>query len=357
MRIFDLIVVGGGPIGLFLASLFKKRGFEVLVLEKRKDLETTKPCSSLVSKNFFEFLPKDSSFFEKEFSKARIWISNSFFDFNGKAYLLNRQKLERFLLESAKRIGVLVRFSSEVQKVKEGEEFVEVFLTKERFKAKIVAGCDGALSKVGKEIGFSHKTLLFGVVAYLKEDSRGDFPELFFQKKFPKFFAWRIPRKNKTEWGVALEPKYFPKEKLKSWLSNNLVDVKKTEFFGAPIPASPLKKFVSKRIFLCGDSAGHIKAYTGGGLVYGMIAAKLASETINPDFPNLCLFEKEFKRKMKAEFFWGKLIKASYSLPDFIKKTALCLLSRLNKRKPFDQDRPTSIFKTLLLNFSENNIK
>jgi len=356
MKIFDLIVVGGGPIGLFLSSLFRKRGFEVLVLEKRKNLEVPKPCSSLVSENFFQFLPKDLSFFEKEFSKARIWVSNSFFDFNGKAYLLNRKELEKFLLENAKKTGVLVRFSSEVQKIKENKDFVEVFLEKESFRAKVVAGCDGALSRVGKEIGFFHKTFLFGAVTYLKEDRRGDFPELFFQKKFPKFFAWRIPRKERVEWGVALEPKYLPKERLKNWLLDTFGS-KEMQFFGAPIPLSPLKKFVSKRVFLCGDSAGHVKVYTGGGLVYGMFAAKLASKIVDPDFPNLHLFEKELWRKMRSEFFFGRLIKISYSFPDFIKKIALLFLSKLNRKKLFDQDRPTSIFKKLPLHFNKSDIK
>lgn len=343
MKIFDLIVVGGGPIGLFLSSLFGKRGFEVLVLEKRKDFEKVKACSCLVSQNFFNFLPKDPFFFEKEFSKARIWIKNSFFDFEGKAFLLNRKNLEKFLFERAKESKVLVYLGSKVLKIKEREDFVEVFSLKGNFKAKIVALCNGAASKLAEDLGFSQKEFLFGVITYLESDKRGDFPELFFQKDFPGFFGWRIPRKEKVEWGLALDLKYSPKERFKNWLKKNFKKDEKMEFFGALIPKSPLKRFVSKRIFLCGDCAGHIKAYTGGGLVYGMIGCDLASKIVDPDSPDLFLFEKEFKKKMKWEFFLGKLIKMSYSLPDFLKKIALYFLS---KRKHLDQDRPTTILRT-----------
>ena len=345
---YDLIVIGAGAVGLYLAKEFQGKGNSVLILEKKNE-PFLKLCSGLVSSRIFDFLSPDISrsedynnFFEKNFLGARIWIGNSVFDFKGNAWLFSREEFNRFLFKKAKEDGVEIRLGEEIVGIKEKDDFVEVFLSRGKsIKTKVLAGCDGLSSMVAKKAGFSsYKKPLFGVITHAKnQDKEIDLPELFFQKRFPGFFAWRIPRKNCVEWGLALEPEKKPKEKLEEFLKERMVDYGKFE--AALIPTFPLKKITSRRIFLCGDSAGHIKPMTGGGLIYGFVAARLAAEIIKPQDPNLDFYEKAWREELMKEIRMGNFIRRCYSAPNFIKKAGLYYLK---DRQGLHQDKPTSIF-------------
>ena len=182
---FDLIVVGASAIGLYLAKEFSKKGNSVLVLERKKEIGK-KPCSGLVSEHLFDFVPQNRLFIEKEFFQARIWVKNSFFDFKGRAWLLNREKFDQFLFEKTKERGIEIKFEKEIVKVKVRESFVEAMTRDGKaFQGKILAGCDGTISMVAKEAGLPRqKRLLLGIITYIKQktsnlqQTTNDFPEL-----------------------------------------------------------------------------------------------------------------------------------------------------------------------------------
>jgi geranylgeranyl reductase family protein len=348
--VYDLIVVGGSAVGLYLAREFLKKGNSVLILERKKSVGG-KVCSGLLSQHIFSLLLKspeeilkvNGDLIENQFEKARLWVGDRYFDFPGKAWLFNRRKLDEYLFQEAIRVGAEIKLEKEVVKVREEEKFVFV-KTKDgaEFQGKIVAGCDGVLSTVAKEVGLpKQKNLLLGVIAYNQipnsklQVPNDDFPELFFEKDFPGFFAWKIPRKDSIEYGTALEPEKKPKERLEKWLKKSF------QFQAALIPLYPLKKTTTKRVFLCGDSAGQIKPYTGGGLIYGFTAAQIASKTINPSDPHLEIYEKEWRKKLMKEIRFGNLLRHCYSLPDFLKRAGL---SFLKKKNNLDQDQPLTIF-------------
>ncbi|HOK35174.1 MAG TPA: NAD(P)/FAD-dependent oxidoreductase [Candidatus Pacearchaeota archaeon] len=360
--LYDLIIVGGSAVGLYLASEFSKKGNSVLVLEKKEKI-VGKVCSGLVSKNIFsllgksaeEILAENSDLIENKFEKARIWVEKKYFDFSGEAWLFNRKKLDECLFRKAKEVGVEVELQKEVVTVKEEKEFVSV-KTKDgsNFQGKILAGCDGVLSTIAREMSLpQQKNLLLGVITYIKipnskfKNSKDDFPELFFNKDFPGFFAWQIPRKNCIEYGTALLPEKKPKERLEKWLTTNKLQpiTNNLKFEAALIPSYPLKKTTTKRIFLCGDSAGQVKPYTGGGLIYGFTAAKIASTVINLNNPHLENYEKEWRKKLMPEIRMGNLLKKCYSFPTFLKITGVSFLNKLQKKGKLDQDKPLTIFK------------
>jgi len=343
---YDVIVIGAGPIGLYLATKFKERGYSVLVLEKKERIGE-KPCTGLVSPSIFSFVPKKDFYIEREFSQAIIWIEDKPFHFFGKAVLLNRQRFDQYLFEKAKAKGVKIILKQMALKVEERKDFVRV-ITKDKktFKGKIVAGCDGALSTVGQQLNLPiQKKLLLGVITYLPNKKllqAQEVPELFFSKEFPGFFAWQVPRSNCIEYGLALEAKYKPKERLTRFLRDKLKITNFKDFRVSLIPFYPLKKTIKGRVFLCGDAAGQNKPYTGGGLVYGLTCAQIASEVIDPDGSDFEIYEKKWRKVLQREIFFEDLIRRCYRLPNLIKRIGLQLLSQ---KRNLDQDKPfKSIF-------------
>jgi len=342
---YDVVVVGGGAVGLYLARKFAEKNSSVLLLEKKEKIGQ-KPCSGLVSSKIFEFINKgEDDFIENEFLKARIWLEGNFFDFNGKALLLNREKLDKYFFEKAKKAGVDIRLKKEVRKIEEKEAWVEILLESgEKIQGKIIAGCDGAVSTVAQNLNLpKQEKLLLGLIGYqfknCQEDFKNNFPELFFSKNFPGFFAWRIPRTRNIEWGTALPPQQKPGEKLRKFLKEKKIEIEKIE--SALIPIFPRKRIVTKRCFLCGDAAGQIKPATGGGLIYGLLAAKMASIFIDPAKPQTFLYEKQWTKNLQRDIFWGGLLRKSYHLPTFLKKIGLLWLKN---KKNLDQDRPSTMF-------------
>lgn len=345
---YNVIVVGGGAIGLYLARRFSERGYSVLLLEKQREIGK-KPCSGLVSSEVFKFIKKEEcNFIENEFLKARLWIEEKSFDFNGRAFLLNRESLDKYLSKKAEKAGVEIRLTTEVTKIREKKNYVEILLGAGKIiKGEILVGCDGATSKVAINLNLpKQKDFLLGIICYQPEVRRrkqkliNNFPELFFSNFFQGFFAWRIPRKKYIEWGLALPPKSKPAEKLKEFLERKKVNVEKIE--SALIPVFPREKTVTERCFLCGDAAGQIKPATGGGLIYGLISAEIASKVINPKNPKTFLYENQWRKRLQKEILLGSFLKKCYYFPNFLKKIGLLWLKN---KKSLHQDSPSTIFK------------
>lgn len=341
----DLIVVGGSAVGLFLAKEFAKKGKSVLVLERKKEIGQ-KLCSGLVSFNISDYVPeKDFRFFlEKEINKANLWIEKKKFSFSGKAFLFDREKFDKYLAKEAENLGVRILLGKNVIGIQEKKDFVELNVSSgEFFRSKLVAGCDGAVSSLARRLNLpAQEKLLLGVISLqkIKKENKEKSVDLFFSKKFSGFFAWRIPRKNFIEWGIALKKKKNPRKKLEDFLKKQGIELRNPK--AALIPYFPLKKITSKRVFLCGDSAGQIKPYTGGGIIYGFKCARIASSIIS-DFknPEIDRYEKEWRKSLTKEIYLGNVLRKSYCLPNFMKKIGLYFLKR---KKRLDQDKPSSIF-------------
>ncbi len=50
---FDVMVIGGGPSGLFTSSLLSKNGIKTVLIEKDSDIGKDVVCSGVISKEAF----------------------------------------------------------------------------------------------------------------------------------------------------------------------------------------------------------------------------------------------------------------------------------------------------------------
>jgi flavin-dependent dehydrogenase len=80
------------------------------------------------------------------------------------------------------------------------------------------------------------------------------------------------------------------------------------------VPVSPIASSVANRIVLVGDAAGQVKPTTGGGIYYGLIGAKLASQVLVRAFAEgrfhrgfLQSYDRDWKRLLRGEAWMGRI--------------------------------------------------
>jgi digeranylgeranylglycerophospholipid reductase len=95
---------------------------------------------------------------------------------------------------------------------------------------------------------------------------------------------------------------------------------------GGIIKFGLIKKSVAERVLLVGDAAMQVKPFSGGGIIYSLIASELASLAIlkslaKNDFSEEFLkksYEEEWKRKLTSPMIKGLMLrKLFYGLGNF----------------------------------------
>ena len=155
----------------------------------------------------------------------------------------------------------------------------------EFIKSQITVGADGAHSIVRHAIfpNLFEKNFVqaFQVRAAGKFDK--EFVELHFGEFAPGFFAWVVPESNAiARIGLGVSPGGNAGEAMKQFLEKKKPNIRILSKSSALIPiAPPAKELVLGNSLLVGDAAAQTKATTGGGLIFGLKAAKACSETIS----------------------------------------------------------------------------
>ncbi len=343
MEQYDIIIIGAGPAGLYLASLLKQ--FKVLVLEEHAGLGK-KACSGIVSANIEKFVKLDKSSVEwamrgidviSKRSRIRIEKEKPFL------YVINREGFERNILRQLDKNKVL--FGKKVVGIKIENEKVIVKTEKETYYAKLLIGCDGANSIAGRAIGQKPREIVSGLTATVSEPCRSEYAEVFIDKDVCKDgFLWKIPRGDKTEYGMLGKNVRFE-------MLENLFKIKNYQKSAAPLPIGPPEKTYSDRVLLVGDAAGQVKPWTGGGIVYSLAAAKAAAGIVSEaiergDFSEEFLekYEREWKKILGKNIRRGLFMRDVYkkmnnSEIEILMKLAKTIRNRIGKR---DYDFPFS---------------
>ncbi|MCK5023294.1 MAG: NAD(P)/FAD-dependent oxidoreductase [Candidatus Aenigmarchaeota archaeon] len=332
---FDIAVVGAGPIGLYTAKLCKDMGYKVVIFEEHDSIGIPLACSGLISSNLEKFFPDikkwgvvehvvDSAILHSKRSKLTLKKSKA-------AYVLDRVKFDRKLSE---RVKSEIKFGTKVTGIKVKDNHVEINTNKGMEKSEIVIGCDGPLSVVARDVT-NNKQMIKGLIAMTKEKCNDGNVDLYFDKsKLNDGFFWKIPRGNVTEYGALGKDVLFSDIEI-------FFKIKNYEKFGGLIPVSPASKTYSDRIILIGDSAGQVKPWSGGGVIYGLTCAQIAVKVIEKafrfnDFSEDVLKEYEmlWKRKIGKQIIAGRLFRKFLRLSsDFQLDVAIKTGSIFNYKK------------------------
>ncbi len=283
-------IVGAGVIGLYLAWQLSLKGHKVSVYEKRPEKDFgDKPCSTLVSERIKDFIPIDDSFIENKIIGCLINFPQKTVRLNFQPIhlVLSRPQLVVKLLELAKTAGAEVFFEKEIKGIL--QDFDKVI------------GCDGGLSHIRQALKLPTPRFRLGLQLFERQEDDYNLAETW---PIESGFIWRIARGREVEWGIlANRQKALPE--FRKFLAKKKIDFIMDQL-GQPIGLKsaivPQEMVLpeNKNITLCGDAAGLVKPWSGGGLIWGLKAAQILLETF-PDF--------EAYHKKTSQFFAFRIAK------------------------------------------------
>ena len=347
----DFVVVGAGPSGSRFARRAAAAGDDVVVFEQGTVGEPL-ACSGHVSRDIWQFTPDGARdrLLQHEIRGARFHAGGPgsraypFYRSEPISNVIDRVDLDRCLAEAARDADAEVKEHHTVTDVTEYADHVAVTVvsdgTAETVKTRMVAGCDGPVSRVREALGLPEPAeRLHGVLAFDPNPEFDAFVDVHLI--IPGFFAWRIPRGSAgVEYGLAAPPGDDVVERFETFIDAYGVEVEH-QCSGA-IPIGPPGRTTSHRGFLLGDAAAQTKPFTGGGLVYGMTAADCAARTIDPtDPPTLDAYERSWRASLGSDITLGRWIRRAYDLPAPFQRLGLWATAG---KVAVHMDRPTTLF-------------
>ena len=314
---YDLIIVGGGPSGASAGRLAGKKGLSTLLLEK-DNFPRYKPCGGGLSSyaiSVLDFKLPDS-LIERNISKIRIHFREHCTEKQSSsrlALLVSRNVFDNFLLDKAIETGIEVHFGEKVLDCEEREECVEVKTLQNTYLAKFVLiaeGSDGTLKyKVrSRDRRTEYCLSLVSEIPEKDEVIRNRFPDTI-DIHFGIArggYGWIFPHKEYYSVGIEGTAQYLmhPKKTMRDFLQENGFS-EEFPIHSHIIPEGGIgREIVSSRLFLSGDAAGFVDAFTGEGIAYAIRSGQLAAEAVadlvmyNQKLSNL----KVYKSNCRKEF-------------------------------------------------------
>jgi len=277
-REYDVVVVGGRVAGARTAELLALKGAKVLIIDSRKDIGNPVQCTGFVSHRFLELMPDfPKGYIYNKISKAKFHSPNgrSLYLKAKEFSVIDRQKLDNYLLKGAKKSGVEVKRGVTFLGKKLNDDYIEVITNKKILRTKLLIGADGPKSEVAKSCGINSIPQFRGMQSTVKGDFGSSTKLYFGSKTAPKYFAWIVPL-NRKEAHIGLATKQDVYGYFKKFTKNKLGYIPKPDVSGL-IKCGFQKELVSDRVMLIGDAASQVKPFSGGGIVYSIVASELCA--------------------------------------------------------------------------------
>ncbi|MFO8109710.1 MAG: NAD(P)/FAD-dependent oxidoreductase [Thermoplasmata archaeon] len=281
----DIVVVGGGPVGMRVAQRSAEAGYDTLVLEEHSSIGSPMQCAGLVSPRVVEMTGTKNVFMEASAATIHAPDGNELFLDAGEpqAALLDRKRFDREMAESAIKKGVELRLDCRVTSVRKNRDRPVVHYEKGGKKCetspRIVVGADGPTSIVRRGGGMGKPKYMLASVQGLVGYKTEEIHIYLGNEVAPGFFLWEVPHPEGALVGLASEDgKVY--ELLKRHLSRKGWKNKSISLYSGSIPLGLLNNTVDNGLMLVGDAACQVKPLSGGGLYTGLLSADICGDTL-----------------------------------------------------------------------------
>ena len=304
---YQVVIIGAGPVGGRLATELAARGISTLMIEEHAEIGRPFQCAGLVNPPAMNMVNLQETILQNVdgaliHSPSGIMVPVGQ-DGRVRTHVVCRKRFDQGVVAQAMEAGAHLWLLSKPLDAEVKPDGVELKVEREGeiidLKCDLLIGADGAHSWTRRYFKMGRpKEMMIGFQADVSGlEGKQNWLEMYTGKDVaPGLFAWVIPTGNDSHrigvWSRAQDLEGRSVEQCYDALINHplwaerFANVKEIARYCGPVPCGVIRKPFKDRVMVIGDAAGMAKPTTGGGIGPGFRQVEAIIENLTKAITN-----------------------------------------------------------------------